>query len=197
MNQMNEWCRNFAERFNDILNSGYTSDGKNGSNLFTAKYLTGAEEYDFPDEYRFDHQTDGTLSVTDSSDSYYRLMAKNFSIVGIMTENGDLLATKKVQGDGAEQNDLIEELKLMANDKDRMSYRGSSAGEFLERILSDVALNSSNAQTFNTNYSNITGVDEDEEAVNLVKYQNAYTLSSKMIQTLTEVYDRLILETGV
>ena len=34
-------------------------------------------------------------------------------------------------------------------------------------------------------------------AVNLVKYQNAYTLASKMIQTLTEVYDRLILETGV
>ena len=34
-------------------------------------------------------------------------------------------------------------------------------------------------------------------AYNLVKYQNAYTLASKMIQTLTEVYDRLILQTGV
>jgi flagellar hook-associated protein 1 FlgK len=43
----------------------------------------------------------------------------------------------------------------------------------------------------------ISGVDEDEEAVNLVKYQNAYNLASKMIQTLTEIYDRLILETGV
>lgn len=208
MNQMNEWCRNFAQKFNDILNSGYTSDGKNGSNLFTAKYLTGSEEYDFPEEFRYDHQEDGSIFVTDSSDSYYRLMAKNFSIVSVMTENGDLLATKKVQGDGAEQNDLIEELKLMATDKDRMSYRGSSAGEFLERILSDVALNASNAITFNTNYTNITksvdnqrtsisGVDEDEEAVNLVKFQNAYNLSSKMIQTLTEIYDRLILETGV
>ena len=41
------------------------------------------------------------------------------------------------------------------------------------------------------------GVDEDEEAVNLVKYQNGYNLASKMIQTLTEIYDRLILETGV
>ena len=38
---------------------------------------------------------------------------------------------------------------------------------------------------------------EDEEAVNLVKYQNGYNLASKMIQTLTEIYDRLILETGV
>ena len=41
------------------------------------------------------------------------------------------------------------------------------------------------------------GVDEDEEASNLVKYQNAYSLSSKMIQTLSEIYDRLILQTGV
>ena len=43
----------------------------------------------------------------------------------------------------------------------------------------------------------ISGVDEDEEAVSLVKFQNAYTLASKMIQTLTEVYDQLILRTGV
>ena len=43
----------------------------------------------------------------------------------------------------------------------------------------------------------ISGVDTDDEAVNLLKYQNAYTMASKMIQTLTEVYDRLILQTGV
>ena len=40
-------------------------------------------------------------------------------------------------------------------------------------------------------------MDKDEEALSLVQYQNAYTLSSKMIQTLTEIYDRLILQTGV
>ena len=43
----------------------------------------------------------------------------------------------------------------------------------------------------------VSGVDEDEEALDLVKFQNAYNLASKMIQTLTEIYDRLILETGV
>ena len=43
----------------------------------------------------------------------------------------------------------------------------------------------------------ISGVDEDEEAVNLVKYQHGYNLACQMIQTLSEMYDRLILETGV
>lgn len=33
--------------------------------------------------------------------------------------------------------------------------------------------------------------------MNLVKFENAYTLASKMINVLTEVYDRLILQTGV
>ncbi len=208
MSQMNEWVRTFAQKFNDILKSGYTTGGQPGEMLFSGKYATSSEQYDFPDDYRYDRQEDGGLTVDVGDDSYYRLTAGNFSIVEALAENADLLATKKLEGDGPEQNDLIEELKLMATDKEKMSYRGSSSGEFLERILSDIALNASNAKTFNQNYTNITqsvdnqrisisGVDEDEEAVNLVKFQNAYNLASKMIQTLTEIYDRLILETGV
>ena len=71
-----------------------------------------------------------------------------------------------------------------------------------------MALNTKRAETFYQSYKDIaysidsqrisiSGVDEDEEAVNLVKYQNGYNLASKMIQVLTEVYDRLILQTGV
>jgi len=43
----------------------------------------------------------------------------------------------------------------------------------------------------------VSGVDTDEEALNLVKFQHAYELSAKVIQTMTEMYDRLILNTGV
>ena len=43
----------------------------------------------------------------------------------------------------------------------------------------------------------VSGVDNDEEAVNLTKFQQGYNMASKMIQVLTEVYDRLILQTGV
>ena len=103
---------------------------------------------------------------------------------------------------------MIEELNDLSSDKDKMSFRGSSASEFLQCILSDVALNSKRAQVFcqsfmdiaytvDTQRNSISGVDEDEEAINLVKYQNGYNLACKMVQTLTEVYDRLILQTGV
>ena len=43
----------------------------------------------------------------------------------------------------------------------------------------------------------IMGVDKDEEAMNLVKYQEAYDLSAKVIQIMSEVYDKLINETGI
>ena len=48
-----------------------------------------------------------------------------------------------------------------------------------------------------TQRASVSGVDEDEEALNLVKFQNAYNLSSKVVQVLTEIYDKLINQTGV
>jgi flagellar hook-associated protein 1 FlgK len=43
----------------------------------------------------------------------------------------------------------------------------------------------------------LSGVDPDEDDMNLVKYQEAYNLSAKMIQIMSEIYDKLINETGV
>ena len=45
--------------------------------------------------------------------------------------------------------------------------------------------------------TSISGVDEDEEGVNLIKYQNAYNMSAKVISVLSEIYNKLINETGV
>ena len=53
------------------------------------------------------------------------------------------------------------------------------------------------SNVINNQRISVFGVDSDEEAVSLVKYKNAYNLASKMIQTFTEIYDRLILNTGV
>lgn len=209
MNQMNEWLRTFAQKFNDILTSGYNSNDDPGVIMFTAKKATDDEQFDFPAGTRYDQgAAGGNVSVKVGDDSYYRMTAKNFSILSAMETDPSLLANKYQQGDGVEQNDLVKGLKDMVNDKDKMSFRGATASEFLERILSDITLNASRANTFYSSFSgiaysidvqrcSISGVDEDEEAVNLVKYQNGYNLASKMIQTLTEIYDRLILQTGV
>ena len=216
MNQMNEWVRTFAEKFNDILTSGYASGNEKGIKMFTGNKTTTDAQYEFPDDFRYDSFTyedyvnggNQSMKVKNSSDSYYRLTASNFSIVTAMELDPGRMANRYDQGDGVEQSDLLQDLKNLATNKEQMSFRGASASEFLQCILSDVALNAQRAETFQKSFKDvantidtqrlsISGVDEDEEAVSLVKYQNGYNLASKMIQTLTEIYDRLILETGV
>lgn len=204
MNQMNEWVRTFAQKFNDIVTNGVNNEGIKGSMMFTGDMATDATQYQFTERY----DLGGNFVIADDMDSYYKLTAGNFNVLEAMIANPTLMATRKDAADGVEQNDLLEDLLKLSTDKDVMTFRGASASEFLQCILSDIALNANRANTFSQNYSDIgkvidnqrisiSGVDEDEEAVNLVKYQNGYSLASKMIQTLTEVYDRLILETGI
>jgi len=211
MNQMNEWIRTFSQKFNDILTSGYSGNGDPGVKMFTGNKATGGEQFLLDDAAkRYDKQEkkNSKVTVKVNDDSYYRLTAKNFDILDAMEQDPSLMANRKNASDGVEQNDLLNDLKNLATDKSKMSFRGCNASEFLQCILSDVALNASRANTFYASFKDISntidnqrisisGVDEDEEAVNLVKYQNGYNLASKMIQTLTEIYDRLILETGV
>lgn len=211
MNQMNEWIRTFSQKFNDILTSGYSGSGDPGVKMFTGNKATGGEQFLLDDAAkRYDKQEkkNSKVTVKVNDDSYYRLTAKNFDILDAMEQDPSLMANRKNASDGVEQNDLLNDLKNLATDKSKMSFRGCNASEFLQCILSDVALNASRANTFYASFKDISntidnqrisisGVDEDEEAVNLVKYQNGYNLASKMIQTLTEIYDRLILETGV
>ncbi|MBQ7775102.1 MAG: flagellar hook-associated protein FlgK [Lachnospiraceae bacterium] len=231
MSQMNEWIRTFSQHFNDILQSGYNTENKPGTILFTGAQATDNEQYDLKPDSRYDTYTYETyleqvealvesgmseeeakktagMTIDVTSDSYYKVEANNFSALDALQADASLLATKKEMSDGVEQNDLLTTLRNMAYDEKQMSFRGSNASEFLQCVLSDVALNASRANTFSQNFNDIqgvianqrisiSGVDEDEEAINLIKYQNGYNLASKMIQTLTEIYDRLILETGV
>ena len=210
MQQMNEWVRTFAGKFNEILADGFDLYGNEGNILFSADKETEQEQYLFEKLFETKDENGNKInaSVSMEDDSYYRLTAKNFNVLNAMLDDPDLLATKVDASAGVDEYGNVEKLVKMINDKTIISFRGASASEFLTCILSDVALNANNANSFYSNFNNvgktidnqrlsISGVDTDEEAVNLVKYQNAYTLASKMIQTLTEVYDRLILETGV
>ncbi|MDE5893522.1 MAG: flagellar hook-associated protein FlgK [Acetatifactor sp.] len=234
MSQMNLWIRTFAQKFNDTLKSGYNAYNDFGCNLLTGDRSAEEGQFNFIDEYRYDTFTyevyqervaklidegmseeeakkNAAMTVSSSakeSDSYYQLTAINFTVSEAVELDPDLLAHRYIKGDGVEQDDLLDDLKTIATDKNKMTFRGGTANEFLQCMLEDVTLNASRAYTFNKNFTDISdiintqrmsisGVDEDEEAVNLVKFQHAYNLSSKMIQVLTEVYDRLILETGV
>lgn len=199
LSQMNEFVRSFAAKVNEIFTSGYDKNDNLGAMFFTARKPVAGNSI-------LDSQYE--MGDFQDADGYYEMTAFNIEINDKLVADPDLLGTKSVSNDGVEENGKLEELVETLNDKTKFSFRNATVKEFLQTILSDVALNSKSARDFYDTYygiavtienqrMSISSVDEDEEAVNMVKFQNSFTLSSKMIQTLTEIYDRLILETGV
>ena len=78
----------------------------------------------------------------------------------------------------------------------------------METLISDVSVDTEKAKIYYNVYNNlsttidnqrtsISGVDEDEEALNLIKFQNAYNMNSKIISVMAEMIDKLVNETGV
>lgn len=206
MAQMNQFLRVFASKFNEIMQKGEDLNGKKADyySFFTGTDALTGEEYTFDGT---DLNT-GANVLGSNADSYYKLTAGNVCINSLCVKDPTLLATTvDITGKGGvDAYDLIEQLALLKSDV--VMYRGGNAEDFLKCMISDISIDTQAAEIFGKNYSNIqtaidnqrmsiSGVDEDEEALDLVKFQNAYNLSAKMVSVMTEIYDRLILETGV
>ena len=205
MAQMNQFLRSFASAFNEILQKG---EDLNGNKTDYYSFLTGADTVT-GEEFTFDGlDANGVAGTGSNVDSYYKLTASNICVASICVKDPTLLATTEdITGKGGvDAYELIEELTKLKSDV--VLYRGGTADGFLKCMTSDISIDTQEAKIFNQNYTNIastienqrmsiSGVDEDEEALDLIKFQNAYNLSSKMISVMAEVYDRLILETGV
>lgn len=204
--QINEWVRTFAEAFNKILtqNGSVDSYGNDADVLFVANEATDITQRKFLDAR---NMVPGT-PVLSTGDTYYYLTASNFAVSKEMLDDAGLLASHTDKASGQDKYDVVDDLLDLRTNRDKMSFRGCNAGEFLQCILSDISLNASSANSFYESYQQIgtvidtqrlsvSGVDTDEESLNLVQFQHAYNLASKVIQTLSEMYDRLISQTGV
>ena len=136
------------------------------------------------------------------------MTAGNVSIIKETDKDARKFATTTQENftSGVDAADLVVELQRLQS-KTTM-FRGGGGDAFLQCIYADVTIDTQECQIFTTNFTNIqssisqqrmsvAGVDEDEEALDLIKFQNAYNLASKCISVFSEIYDRLILNTGV
>lgn len=206
--QFNEFLRNFTEMFNDIQKMGETLDGEKMGSFFVGETGTGVL-FDF--DGWGDVDADGNPLPTPNkigsrTDGYHQLTAFNATVNHRSISEPGYFATTKSITNGADAYDLVTEMMKLRDDA--IIYRGDNASAFLERIVSDISVDTEKNKVYYENYFNmsgvittqrtsVSGVDEDEEALNLVKFQNAYNLSSKVISVLQEIYDKLINQTGV
>ncbi len=222
-NQMNMFLRNFCEAFNKIERSGVDMNGDDMGSFFISKdKIKSQKEHEMAsDLIKESVDTDGNVlkdadgntiyegtTLTDENETYYLLTAANVSIAKATDKDSRIFATTTAENftSGIDAADLVVELQTLQSKKNL--FRGGGGSTFLQCIYADVTVDAQECNIFTTNFTNIqtsisqqrmsvAGVDEDEEALDLIKFQNAYNLASKCISVFSEIYDRLILNTGV
>ena len=143
--------------------------------------------------------------VNAKSVSYYVLTAANFTVSEKMANPYNIAAASDVVngvGNATNANEL-----LALKGKVSMFKQGDPAA-FLQTLVGEVGVDTGAALSFAESQQNIVqsvtsqrlsvaGVDIDEEAMSLAKYQEAYQLSAKVISVMNETYDVLINQLGL
>ncbi|MCI8507064.1 MAG: flagellar hook-associated protein FlgK [Lachnospiraceae bacterium] len=204
MTQLNEFVRTLSKHMNDIFTEGVDANGVAGMDFFTAPNING-DDYVLTDKAN-PPATGDTFTSTGSN--YYRLTVMNWSVnQEIMKDQSKLVVSYEndiAQGD-LEAKGVLE--KMLAGLSDQSMYSQGTVAQFLQSVTDSFAVDILKYNSFSTNMGevatvidnqrlSVSSVDTNEEAANLVMYQNGYNLSCKVISVMNEVYDKLINQTG-
>lgn len=180
--KLDEFAKGFAEGINEVHKNGcgYKKDDK---------------------EIAF--FVDGEGNETD-------IKAINIAISDKILEDVGNIAVAKDDGNDVEDNrNMLAILALRENKnffKDGMSK--GTPDDFIKSMLSNLAVDSMQAQRMDSTQKLIikniekrrqseSGVYQDEEMTNLVKFQHSYTASARMITTLDQILDVTINRLGL
>jgi len=174
--QMNKFIATFVDTINNVFTkpNATNSDGEPGVEMFVAKYA-------------------GDIS------------ALNVAVNEVLLTDHNRLATTYDASKGESDASLVSDLLDLKNEK---IINNTTASDFLQSVMSEIGIDVYRAKTFDTTYStmkasiqnqrlSVMGVDEDEEGMDLMKFQSAYELCGKMLSVMTEMYNKLINEMGV
>lgn len=207
MAQINEFARTFSANFNQIHKEGRVPNSDNaahGLDFFNAKNKVTGQDYVFTEDLA---AAGGFSSLPGPGgvNSYYLMTAGNFTVSKSILNDPRTIATALYNDNnedvGIEQSANLDRLIDLKTDK--TMFRQGDPNAFLRTLTAEMGINTKKASDFAESQSNIlkaidsqrmsiSGVDEDDEAMNLVKFKNAYDLSAKVIQIMNEIYDKLI-----
>ncbi len=218
IDRLNELVRTFSKAVNEgVDHNGNPMDGVYGhvdsfdlegntGRFFFSLYDDDGNEITNIEDTVTLHNPDGTtttakykdLSPADQQRVYDNLDWNSFTVSTELQRDPSLIATSSTYGVGESNNNtalgfasLMDNTNLFANGK---------MTDFIIGITSEIAVTSKQASTFESNYSDIvtisenqriqvSGVDLNEESVNMVKYQQMYQAASKLISVIDSIYD--------
>lgn len=208
MAQLNEFVRTFATAFNEIHRTGQDFYGKaNGLDFFSAKDPVTGADIAFSDLVDKDGKP---LAVTINSadkNSYYFMNAGNFKVnTAILDDPKKIACAENRVENGIEDARILNQLINLKSDV--TMFKQGRPDSFLQTLVGVMGIDAKAAKNLSESQDNIvkaidgqrmsiSGVDSDEESMDLVKFKNAYDLNSKVISIMNEIYNKLINETGI
>ena len=165
----------------------FTMIGENGKPINSMEFLNGASSRD------------------EIEDRYKQITARNFYI---STEIINDLHAIAASSNADERGNSIVMNELIKQRHNVHMFQEGAPEDFMKSLVSNLGIDTQQAIRFAENQTIIvaqienrrlseSGVSIDEEMANLVKFQQAYHASAKMIQTMQEVYEILLNKIGI
>jgi len=212
MNQLTNFARTYAREFNEIHNTGQDMEGNTGVDFFTGNQPNSTKQFEFNElltDYSFCSTIDPDTAVNANGNldaTYYNLTCKNFTVSDVIMRDPNKIACTAKIVDGVSKNEVL--AKLVGLKADETMFKQGTPDMFLQKLTTDSGTDAKKATTFTKSQENVlkavdsqrmsvSSVDQDEESLDLVKFQNAYNLNSKVIQTMNQIYDTLINGLGI
>lgn len=221
-NKLNEFVRTFAMAFNEgyVSQNGTLVDGTGHVDGYgkdvdisgPATAATGIRFFTmFGDGNKAVSSTDlvdGATGMTAIVDKYQQITAKNFTVSSDIMNDPNTIATSDYAGNPGENGNIEVLNALLALRSNDSLFTEGSSEDFVKSLIATLGIDSQQAQTFSDSQATIvqqvdnrrmsvSGVSLNEELTDMVKFQQAYKASAKMINTMSEVYDTLINRLGL
>ncbi len=176
LDKLNEFASSFTKKFNEQHNQGVDLNGIPGQNFF----------YD-----------DGSTAVN----------CINFKVDPDITADPNRIAAS-ASGNGESNNDNVELLIKLRETKIGFGTLTGTPDDFIKSLLSALAVDSNQAKRMASNSQALvdqtdnrrlseSGVSLDEEMTNMVKFQQAYNASARMVTTLDAILDTTVNRLGL
>ncbi len=213
--KMNEFVRTFAMAFNE----GYVDANGDGSidpsaaagenlaghaDAFGLNGSTGIRFFTYTGADNKEASSATFIGTATSPNDIYakysQITAKNFCVSSDIMTDYNKIGISDVAGEAGNIK-VLNSLLDMRHNPDM--FAEGAPEDFMKSLVATMGIDSQQAQRYGANQNVIvkqignrrladSGVSMDEEMANMVKFQQAYNASAKMIQTMGEIYDTLI-----
>lgn len=205
MKELNTIARNFALAFNEgIVNGEKVSNGyADGYTFNSAEDATTPAGIRFfcTDERYSNEFADGWVTEADRINGYQDLNAKNISLSKeVLDDIGNLFKSFE----SPENNNDTEAIKsLLSFTENSKLFGTSNLEDYVSGMITNLGVDADVSKKISESHSAImlqlenqresfSGVSMDEEATNLVRYQQMYEAAAKVMSTFSDIYETLV-----